>query len=202
MSPKTRTKPQAAGESRSRRGDDGTRMAKALGHPLRAAILVELNQRTASPVGLARDLDEPIGNVSYHVRVLLDMDCIELVETRPRRGAMEHFYRAIARPELDDREWGQLPLATRTAMATQWFRAAFSDVSQAVDAGQLAAVDVHQSLTHLELTDSGWAEVTERLLEVLDRSLELHAEAAGEDAETRRAALLMAFFEPASKKTR
>ncbi len=71
-----------------------------------------------------------------------------------------------------------------------------------MDAGQLAAPDVHQSLTHLELTDSGWAEVTERLLEVLDRSLELHAEAAAEDAETRRAALLMAFFEPAPKKAR
>lgn len=201
MSARTREKA-PEGESGLGPRDDATRMAKALGHPLRTAILVELNQRTASPVGLARDLDEPIGNVSYHVRVLVDLDCIELVETRPRRGAVEHFYRAIARPELTDREWGKLPVATRTAMATQWFRAAFTDVSRAVDAGRLSAVDVHQSLTHVDLTDSGWVEMTERLLEVLDRGLELHAEAAAEDADTRRGTLLMAFFEPAPKKSR
>ena len=203
MSPKTRTEASVADDqSRPGRGDDGTRMAKALGHPLRTAILVELGQRTASPVGLARDLDEPIGNVSYHVRVLLDLDCIELVETRPRRGALEHFYRATARPEIDDREWEQLPVATRTALATQWFRRAFTDLSQSLDAGRLAAADVHQSLTPVELTESGWAEMTQRLRELLDRSMELHAEALAEDAETRRGTLLMAFFEPAAKKTR
>jgi DNA-binding transcriptional ArsR family regulator len=175
-------------------------MARALGHPLRTAILVELNQRTASPVGLARDLDEPIGNVSYHVRVLLDLDCIELVETRPRRGALEHFYRATARPELTDQEWATLPRATRHAMATQWFRHAFTDVSQALDAGQLAAADVHQTLTHVELTEEGWAETNRRLLEVLDRTLALHAEAASTSASKRHGTLLMAFFEPPRKK--
>ena len=193
---------EAEDESRPARRDDATRMAKALGHPLRTAILVELNQRTASPVGLARDLDEAIGNVSYHVRVLLDLDCIELVETRPRRGALEHFYRATARPELTDREWGQLPVATRNAMATQWFRHAFADLSQAVDAGRLSAADVHQSLTSVDLTESGWSEISRRLLEVLDRSLELHAEAADGRDETRRGTLLMAFFEPPAKKAR
>ena len=33
-------------------------------------------------------------SVAYHVRVLKKLGCIELVETLPRRGAVEHVYRA------------------------------------------------------------------------------------------------------------
>lgn len=202
MSSKTKGKASNANGSRGARRDDATRMAKALGHPLRTAILVELNDRTASPVELARRLDEPIGNVSYHVRVLLDLDCIELVETQPRRGALEHFYRATARAEATDAEWEQLTTAARTAMATKWFRYAFADVSQALDAGQLAALDVHHSLTDVALSDDGWAEIKQRLLEVLDRSLELQAEAMTGHTDTRRGTLLMALYEPPPRKDR
>ncbi len=180
--------------------DYATRMAKALGHPLRTAIMAELNQRTASPVGLARDLHESICNVSYHVRVLLELDCVELVETRPRRGALEHFYRATARAELTDETWEQLPQATREAIANQWFRGAFTDVSQAMDAGHLCAGDVHMSFTHVELDEGGWAQINEELREVIDRGLRLHAQAAGGKTPTRRGRLVMAFFEAAPKR--
>jgi hypothetical protein len=46
----------------------------------------------ASPSELPDALGEPLGNVSYHVRILRELDCIELVRTEPRRGALEHFY--------------------------------------------------------------------------------------------------------------
>src|SRR5712672_141180 len=39
------------------------RVIKALGHPLRQSILLILNERVASPMEIARQLDEPIGNV-------------------------------------------------------------------------------------------------------------------------------------------
>ena len=70
------------------------RIIKALGHPLRQRILQVLNTRVASPSEIAAQLDEPLGNVSYHVKTLLEYDCVELVETAPVRGAVEHFYRA------------------------------------------------------------------------------------------------------------
>jgi hypothetical protein len=43
---------------------------------------------------LARELDETIGNVSYHTRTLHKLGAIRLVRTRQRRGAIEHFYTA------------------------------------------------------------------------------------------------------------
>src|SRR5215218_2521186 len=77
------------------------RIAKALAHPLRARILQRLGERVASPGDLAVELGAPLGVVSYHVRMLRDYDCVELVRTEPRRGALQHFYKATARPNLD-----------------------------------------------------------------------------------------------------
>ena len=85
----------------------------ALGHPLRARILAELDEHEASPKELSQALGEKLGNVSYHVRILAGLDLIELVRQTPRRGAVEHHYRARPRPgamvnlelDLDEAGW-------------------------------------------------------------------------------------------------
>src|SRR2546423_15596050 len=89
------------------------RIAKALAHPLRARILQRLGERVASPGDLALELGAPLGVVSYHVRMLRDYDCVELVRTEPRRGALQHFYRATARPALDEGQFKTLPASLR-----------------------------------------------------------------------------------------
>lgn len=71
----------------------------ALGHPLRARILGALDEHEASPKELAVRLDEKLGNVSYHVRILVRLGLIELVRETPRRGAVEHHYASVPRPE-------------------------------------------------------------------------------------------------------
>ena len=78
------------------------RIAKALAHPLRARILQRLGERVASPGDLAVELGAPLGVLSYHVRMLRDYDCVELVRTEPRRGALQHFYRATQRLYFDE----------------------------------------------------------------------------------------------------
>jgi len=69
---------------------------KALGHPLRIGILTVLNDRMASPNELSKQLEEGLSQVSYHVKVLKDYEMIEMVRTEPRRGAVEHYYRAVS----------------------------------------------------------------------------------------------------------
>jgi DNA-binding transcriptional ArsR family regulator len=71
--------------------------AKAVSHPLRSRILEMLAEEVSSPNELAGKLDERLPNVSYHVRTLLDLGCVELVRTAQRRGAIEHYYRAKVR---------------------------------------------------------------------------------------------------------
>src|SRR3954463_11459574 len=95
---------------RSKRSEEAAeRLMKALGHPMRMRILMRLSQKTMSPNQLAQELEERLGSVSYHVRVLVEIGYLELVGTEPRRGAVEHFYRAQARAFLTDADWARLP---------------------------------------------------------------------------------------------
>ncbi len=73
------------------------RLLKALAHPLRAKALPLFAEGTVSPIQVARQLDVDVSHLAYHIRVLRKLGLIELVETRQRRGALEHFYRATDR---------------------------------------------------------------------------------------------------------
>jgi DNA-binding transcriptional ArsR family regulator len=67
----------------------------ALRHPLRRRILREMADGEAiSPRHLSDTLQEPLSNVSYHVRVLAECAVITLVGTKPARGSVQHFYRS------------------------------------------------------------------------------------------------------------
>jgi DNA-binding transcriptional ArsR family regulator len=74
--------------------------AKALAHPIRAAILERLYDREASPVELAREMGESLSHVAYHVRELEKVRAVALVRQRQVRGALEHTYTATARISL------------------------------------------------------------------------------------------------------
>ena len=136
------------------------RIAKALSHPMRARILVILNERVASPNEIAEMIDERLPNVSYHVRALLDLGCIELVDTAQRRGAIEHYYRAVVRPFFSDRDWKRIPKSGRQAISDKLLQVIWDDVSEAIEAGTLEArSDRHLSHTPMLLDEQGWSEV-------------------------------------------
>ena len=77
-------------------------LAKALSNALRAQALRLISEGVDSPKAIAEQLDADIRTVAYHVRVLRHLGCVELVETKRRRGAVEHIYRvATAALEKD-----------------------------------------------------------------------------------------------------
>jgi DNA-binding transcriptional ArsR family regulator len=110
------------------------RIVKALAHPLRQNILTILNERVASPSEISDELDERLGNVSYHVRTLLDLGCIELVSTTPRRGAVEHHYRAVMKPFFSKDDWAQMPASTRRSAHDTTLKAIVKDVVATAEA--------------------------------------------------------------------
>jgi DNA-binding transcriptional ArsR family regulator len=149
-------------------------LVKALGHPLRLRILEVMTDRgEASPVALAREFDTPLATVSHHARVLRDLGYIELVRTEPRRGAVEHFYRAAVRPFIDDPEWEQLPVVLRRGMARQLFRQIFSEGSQAGGTGGFDESGAVIARLPLELDQQGWRELSELLADTLRRAEEV-----------------------------
>jgi DNA-binding transcriptional ArsR family regulator len=140
------------------------RIAKALSHPMRARILGILDERVASPNEIAEMIEERLPNVSYHVRALLDLGCIELVDTAQRRGAIEHYYRAVTRPFFSDRDWKRLPRSGRQAISDAALRIIWEDVSEALTAGTFESrPDRHLSHNDVVLDDDGWQEVAKLL---------------------------------------
>ena len=153
-------------------------VAKAFAHPLRVQILIILNERVASPNLLAQELDQSLNLVAYHVRVLEKYDCIELVDTKQRRGATEHFYRATRRQFLTDSEWARMPEVLRPGIATAMLKSVFEDIDEAVTSGTLEEVDdVHLSRTPMVVDQRGWDDVASLLNETLNRVLEIQTEA-------------------------
>jgi DNA-binding transcriptional ArsR family regulator len=175
---KTRTN--RSPKTRAKKLDEATRMAKALSHPLRSVILSRLNEKVASPSELAEELDAPLGTVSYHVRTLLNLDCIELVSTRPRRGAVEHHYRAIQRAWGDDATWELLPPNARRGFAAEWFKLAFGDAREAIDRGGFEQrTDCKMFFSRLNLDERAWEKLAKRMDDLLEYAMELQAESAG-----------------------
>lgn len=95
--------------SRSPREQRATNRLEAMRHPLRARVLRLLVERgVMSPAELSRTLRAELSDVSYHVKRLAKLECAELVETRPVRGALEHFYRATERHLVETDEFEEL----------------------------------------------------------------------------------------------
>ena len=152
------------------------RLAKALSHPMRARILTILNERVASPNEIAEMIDERLPNVSYHVRALLELGCIELVSTAQRRGAIEHYYRALTRPFFSARDWKRLPRSARTAITDVGLQMIWEDTAEAIKSDSFESrADRHLSRTPLRLDEQGWSEITDLLAGALEQALSIGA---------------------------
>lgn len=82
---------------------DWQAISRASAHPIQVAVLEllardsECRDDTLSPNAMARELGQPLGVVSYHVRMLAQRGLITLARTEPKRGALAHFYRLADR---------------------------------------------------------------------------------------------------------
>lgn len=161
------------------------RVIKALGHPVRAEALSILNERVASPTEIAGQLEQEVGHVSYHINVLKKCGCIELVRTTPRRGAVEHFYRAVSPAVIDDEEWARLPASLRPAMTVTVLQTLIGDAAAALGAGTFEnRASRHLAWTPMVTDERGWAELSDAARQLLERVLEIQRASAERLAES------------------
>jgi DNA-binding transcriptional ArsR family regulator len=177
MPAKTKTaKGSKRGKGRASKRGVNQDLVKSLAHELRAEILAILNERMASPNELAKELGEGLSQVSYHVKVLKDYKVITLVKTEPRRGAVEHYYRATSRAFLTDRDWHELPKSAREAMSADLFQMILDDVVASLEGEVLdEREDRHMSWTPMMVDEQGWSEITGILGEALKQVLKAQA---------------------------
>ena len=146
---------------------------------MRARILVILNERVASPNEIAELIDERLPNVSYHVRALLDLGCIELVDTAQRRGAIEHYYRAVVRPFFSDSDWKRIPRTGRQAISDTLLKVIWEDVSDAAKAGTFdSRPDRYLAHSPMVLDDEGWSELADVMARALRDAEKIESQSA------------------------
>jgi biotin operon repressor len=145
-------------------------------HSLRRRLWDAITERPISPRELADELGEPVNDVAYHVRKLRDMGIIEPAGTRPVRGATQHFYRAVRRPQLTNEEVENLTLEESSANATNILQLEFADASASLEAGKLVDRPEHFIFRlAVSLDEAGWQEYHSILSEAADRIYEAEA---------------------------
>lgn len=160
-------------------------LTKALRHPTRTYVLGILTERVASPQEIAKEIDRTIRHVTYHMGVLEDLGCVELVKSQPAAGGrvVEHFYKATRRPWLDRENWARLDTESQRGVTSTLMEMASADIEEAMSAGTFSdPPDNHLSRTPMNVDDEGWNEVIDLLEGTLEELIEIQGRVSNRSA--------------------
>jgi len=183
------------------------RLAKGMANDLRIKIVAELNKRAMSPTQfLAECCDEGellLSKVAHHFRVLERYGIIEEVETKSggkRRGAVEHFFRAIQRSTFDGSTFANLPESVKSEVTGMTFSNYTDRVVEAMEAGTMdARDDRHFTWTAQTLDQKGWEDLISNVDALFHLAVEIQVESSLRMAESGEepipATMALALFE-------
>jgi DNA-binding transcriptional ArsR family regulator len=143
-------------------------LAKVLGDPEALQILAQLNIREMSPKQFHDEFGgATLAGIGRRFQKLARAGWLKLVREESggkRRGATEHFYRAIGPAILDADDWSGLPDSLKATITWKTFEQLRERVQQALSAGTFdARIDRHLSWTPLLLDQPGWEAVVTAL---------------------------------------
>lgn len=174
----TRKRRKAAKRKREVEGSPQEVLVRALNHPVRVKALTILTDKVASPKEISKEIEVPLSNVSYHVRVLGELGLVEIVEEESVRGSVAHFYKAVERPLIHNPDWERLSPKVRSAFSSYVIETLMSDAARSLKAGLFdQREDRHLTRTPLLLDERGWRKVTAIQIKALDGILKEQAAA-------------------------
>jgi DNA-binding transcriptional ArsR family regulator len=161
------------------------RLAAAMSHPTRVHTMCVLLERTASPREVAEEIGERLNNVTYHVKQLQKLGCIELVRTERVRGGrvLEHFYRATQRLYFDEAAWQALGDKERLDLAGVTLRMISQDLASAMATGAFFSDDAHICRSPMVVDADGWREITGLIERTTEELFEIEARVAKRTAD-------------------
>ena len=182
-------------------------LAAALAHPTRVSVMSILVEGPASPRQLAAEIGEPLNNVTYHIKQLRDLGCIELDRTEPRGGGrvIERFYRASQRAYFDDDAWEVLGDRERLGVIWSVVRMIAKDITTAMTSGTFFEdYDTHISRSPMTVDGEGWREIAELLNRTTKELFEIEARvenrcAEGAEADIHAKVEMLQFRSPESR---
>lgn len=176
----------AAGKQKKEKLTLQMKLLKALAHPLRVAILDLMNTGEWSPNELKKALNEGLSQVSYHIKVLKDFEMIELTRTEPRRGAVEHFYKATMRTFVPSGVASDIPKVAQRIIGNGILENIECDVADSLKSGTFYdRDDWHVGWLPVDLDDQGCQDAEKLADKFIEDFLKLEAESANRRAKTK-----------------
>jgi DNA-binding transcriptional ArsR family regulator len=148
---------------------------QALSNEDRVKIFAILCECVASPKEISVELNGGLSQVSYHVSVLQECRLIVLDHKVPRRGTIEHFYRAAVPTLVPPDAWTSLPPAVRKTISLGILQEFFDDAFASVEAGVFDSPPGELSWTPLILDAAGVEEFGQLARDFLESVLKLQA---------------------------
>jgi DNA-binding transcriptional ArsR family regulator len=144
-------------------------LAPLVAHHNTIKVLIILIEGPASPSELAALIDVTVSAVSHHVRKLLRLGMIELVDEDESGGAVTHVYRAIVHRVVGNEEWEKLGPAMRRRFSISIVQLILADAALSFDAALFdARPNNHLSRVAMVFDQEGFDEVAA----IQDRALE------------------------------
>jgi hypothetical protein len=96
---------------------------------------------------------------------------------------LQHFYRATARPTLDEDQWKTLPSSLRKELSGETLAEIVEDMRAAAEAGKLDDPEVIVQRTPLELDERAFKKLNRLLARTHEQALAIAAESAERQGE-------------------
>lgn len=161
----------------------------ALKHPLRVRILEVLNEGPRSPSQFVEEglipkehfttYQQALSLASYHFRELEKEGCLKVVESIPRRGAVEHVYRGMTPLVFfSDAEFEAMPQATRRKLSRIALQGLIARADRAISTETFdARPDRHLTWVPMQLDERGWEEVIDALAQTFGELTQIRHDA-------------------------
>lgn len=110
----------------------------ALGHKTRVHILIILNEGIYTAGQIAEIIDQPLNNVSNHLRKMLDDGSVEIAKQELKGNVVQYWYKAVEVQVYTREEFEKLPFLYRQNIAGAIYQSGTAEVIAGLESGNLA----------------------------------------------------------------
>lgn len=174
-------------------------------HPLQVRIVSACTRGEVAVADFAAMEKKPRSTVAYHFRALLKKRYIRISKKERDHGGVRYFYVADRKAIITDREFEQMTDKQKHQTSAVVLYDFLGRAKEALETGTMdARSDSHLSWDHMDLDEEGFVELSNEYARMLERCLEIGAEASvrlknGEERAIHTTVALAAFESPAPK---
>lgn len=157
----------------------------ALGHRLRVELLIVLNDGIPmTATQLAGIIDEPLNNVTNHLRKMLEDGSVEIAKEEQRGNIVQYWYRSVAIPFYSQEAAEEMTHLQRQMTAGAIVQSGSAEVLAGLYAGKLADPRTVLFWDHFNVDTEGREAIEAETERYLERIQEIEVEATNRRADS------------------